>query len=221
MSLLKKPVKPIVLVIFAILGIITGLVSSHIFFTATGSTIFGWSPATPAIKNQYSGAELTSLAFDVLEHIKEGDFNALAAAAHPDFGVVFSPSPTINLAANMRFDSAQIAQFATDTTNYVWGVRNGSGEPISLTPVEYFAQFVYSDDFINAPIIGVDRIVRSGNALENITEEFPGVRFVDFHIPGGERDTPEDLDWSTLRLGFEKHAGRLWLTVVVHSTWTV
>ena len=153
-------------------------------------------------------------------YIKDGDFAALSRFAHPDFGIVFSPHTTISLLTNRCFSAEQIAMFGTDTTVYVWGTHSCTGEPIDMTPVEYFAEYVYPMDYYAcASVIGVNRVVASGNALENTLDEFPNLLFVDFHIPGGERDAPDELDWSTLRLGFEEHDGRLWLTVILRSTW--
>lgn len=218
MICLKKVSPRYILVV--ILGIIAGVVSSNVIFSTTGFSLFGVHSENPPSYAGMDNADLAALAFEVLEYIRDGDFEALAEITHPDFGVVFSPSATITLAANRRFTAEQIAQFATDNTIYVWGI-NDIGEPIELTPVDYFARFVFSSDYFSASMIGINRIVRSGNALENITEEFPGVRFVDFHIPGEDRYPPDELDWSSLRLGFEEHEDKLWLTVIVHSRWTV
>jgi len=206
------------------MGIITFFIISIVLYLATGFSlggVFSSDRDHPHISSNASNVELTALAFNVLEYISDGDFESLSEVVHPDFGVVFSPGATINLTTNRRFNAEQIALFAGDSTIYVWGMRNGTGEPIELTPMDYINQFVLSSDYLNASIIGVDRIIRSGNALENITDEFPGVRFVEFHIPGEQRPGYDDLDWSTLRLGFERQDDRLWLTVIVHSTWTV
>lgn len=217
MSHLKKTVPRFALVL---IGLIVGVASASLIFSTTGFSIFGDLRDKTPTAADISNAQLTSLAFEVLEHIRDGDFEAIARVAHPDFGVVFSPGATINLSTNKSFSAEQIALFGSDNNIYVWGV-NDIGEPIELTPVDYFAEFVFSSDYLDASVIGINRIVRSGNALENISDKFPGIRFVDFHIPSEDRDTPDDLDWSSLRLGFEKLDDSLWLTVVVHSTWTV
>jgi len=213
--------KPIPGAIFIIIGMISGVAAASAIFAATGFSIFGERRGNAPGSDGINNAHLTALAFEVLGHIKDSDFESLSEVAHPDFGVVFSPSATINLSTNMRFSAEQIALFSTDGNIYVWGTHNDTGEPIRLTPAEYFAQFVFSSDYFNASILGIDRIIRSGNALENISDEFPGIRFVDFHIPDADRGTQDDLDWSSLRLGFEERDERLWLTVIVHSTWTV
>ncbi|NLA87952.1 MAG: hypothetical protein GX847_11880 [Clostridiales bacterium] len=66
----------------------------------------------------------------------------------------------------------------------------------------------------------MDKVIRSGNSLENIKEVFPNVRFVDFHLAGTDQESG-GLDWSSLRLGFEEFKGELRLTVILHSEWTV
>lgn len=208
-------------VLFVIICLLAGFITASVIFAVTGFSLFGLAPEKPLESAGVSNAELSALAYDVLDHIRDGDFAALSRVVHPDFGVVFSPQATVSLTVNRRFSAEQVALFEHDTNAYFWGFRDGSGEPIEITPAVYFSEYVFARDYCNASVIGINRIVRSGNALENITDEFPGVKFVDFHIPGGEKDTPEELDWSSLRLGFEEHEGALWLTVIINSRWTV
>jgi hypothetical protein len=213
--------KPIPRVLCILLGVIFGVVTTTAIFAAIGVPIFGGSAKERPSSGKVDKAELTALAYSVLASIKDGDYLALSRAAHPEFGVVFSPYATISLSTNRCFQANQIAAFGSDANLYVWGINNGSGEPIEVTPAEYFSRFVFDRDYTAAPIIGVNRIVRRGNALENITEVFPGVLFVDFHIPGGDRDSADELNWSSLRLGFEEHEGKLHLVLILRSIWTV
>ena len=199
---------------------IAGVVIASTLFAATGFTIFGNSRDEPPSRTELNNAELTALAYRILEYIKAGDYVSLSQAAHPEFGLVFSPRATITLSTNRYFQPEQIAAFGADTNAYVWGVRSGSGEPIEMTPKDYFANFVFDKDYTAASVVGINHIIRSGNALENITEVFPNVVFVDFHVTGGDRESPDDLAWSSLRLGFEEYEGSLWLTVIIHSEWT-
>lgn len=218
MSPLKKIKLRYVLIFLA--GILTYFTISIVIFLTTGLTLFGRNDNNHPVYDEISNAKLTSFAFDVLEFIRDENFLLLSETVHPDFGLVFSPSATITLNSNMRFSAQQVSQFPTDNTVYIWGIDD-AGVPIELTPIEYFNAFVLSCDYLNASLIGINRVVRSGNALENLVDTFPGVRFIDFHIPAEDRDTSDDLDWSSLRLGFEEHDNRLWLSVIVHSTWTV
>ena len=186
-----------------------------------GFSVFGGEREKPLSYDKVNNAELTALAFDVLEKIRDGDYPALSRATHSAFGVVFSPCATVDLKKNLRFSAEQIAAFGADSKNYVWGVYSLSGEPIEMTPAEYFSEFVLDRDYTCAAVVGVNHVVRSGNALENITYVFPDVLFVDFHFPGSDKDTAEEPDWSSLRLGFEEDDGKLRLTVILHSERTV
>jgi len=214
---IKKPLVPILLILN---GVIVGVLISSAIFAFTGYSLFAGTPRNVVPSDATGNTALTALAYSVLEQIRDDDFLALSQVAHPELGVVFTPYSTINLSTDRRFSADQIAMFDTDTTTYMWGVYNGSGEPMLLTPTEYFELFIPAESCLNASVIGVNQLVRSGNALENIADVFPNALFVDFHMPGSQEDTPEDYDWSSLRLGFEEYEGELRLVIIVHSRWT-
>ena len=224
MEVLHKTVKGTLLVFIGILlgfALITGVfaASRGAFF----SNIFGldyiYDKRLRELEITADSGELTRLAFSVLEYIKEGDYESLAEISHPEFGIVFSPYATINYTKSKCFMPDEIKKFDKNTNSFVWGVFDGSGDPIEMTISEYFGRFVYDKDFICATQIGVDYLVKTGNALENLADIFPGARFVDFHFPGDEKN--DGLDWSSLRLVFEEYNGGLRLAALVHSEWTV
>jgi hypothetical protein len=204
-----------------IAGVLAGIIISSAIYATTGISIFGQYRGKPAQSSKINNAELAQLAYTVLGYIRDSDYKELARIAHPEYGVVFSPYSTISLPTNKCFQAVQIEAFKEDKSLYVWGVYSGSGEPIELTPAGYFEEFVFRKDYYSAPIVGINHIVRSGNALENITDVFHDVQFVDYYIPGTETGGAEDLSWSSLRLGFEEYDGKLMLTVILHSVWTV
>ena len=214
---LKKSLQRILIILC---GVIAGAIISSVLFALTGFSLFGRVREETAPLAETTNAELTSLAYRIVNYIKTGDYSALSYVAHPEFGVVFSPRATVTLSTNRCFSPEQIAAFGADTNTYVWGIRNGSGEPIEMTPADYFAAYIFDKDYSEAALIGVNQIVRSGNALENITDVFPDVKFVDFYVAGGDRESAEGLSWSSLRMGFEEFEGSLMLTVIVHSEWT-
>jgi len=211
--MIKKSLFP-VLMIFC--GVIAGALIISAIYTFTGFSIFG-SSQKKTVSSGANNADMTMLAYQVLEYVKDEDYLALSHVVHPEFGVVLSPYATINLATDRRFSVEEVAEFGTDTSVYVWGVYNGRGEPIELTTAEYFEIFVPAAEFLEAKTIGINQVVRSGNALENITEVFPNVQFIDFHISSG--DTADEPDWSSLRLGFEEYRGYFRLVTIVYSTW--
>ena len=202
-----------------LIGVIAGIIISSAIYALTGFSIFTGNRREAVSADDTASADITMLAYTILDNIRDDDFAALSQVVHPEFGVVLSPCATINLTTARRFSAEQIAAIDTDTSIYVWGVYNGSGVPIELTPSDYFDQFVPAAAHMDAAIIGINQIVRSGNALENMTDVFPNVKFVDFHIPGGE--PIEEYDWSSLRLGFEEFDGSLKLVAIVYSKWAV
>ena len=72
-------------------------------------------------------------------------------------------------------------------------------------------------DFTQSRDYSIDEVYRSGNALENVKEVFPNARFVDFYIPGEDMD----INWRSLKLVFESHDGKLYLTAVIHGENTI
>lgn len=218
--------KVLTVLLLIVLGIAIGLSASLASYYFTGDRIFysilGTRVRTEAISigTDASNAELTDYAYTILGYLKDGDYELLKEQVHPEYGLCFSPYATINLTSNKVFTAATVGGFSQDHNKYLWGKYDGTGDPIELTPAEYFKAFVFDKDYTQASEIGVDAIIESGNSLENIKEEFPDIRFVDFHIPGTDDDAG-GLDWSSLRLGFEEYQGTLKLTLILHSEWTV
>ena len=202
-------------------GIVAGILISSALYATTGFSLFGEPPDRLPSYADVDNARLAEFAFDILELIKERDYAAISRLAHPEYGVVFSPCATVSFATNKRFSARQMAAFGDDKNIYVWGINSIGGDPIEMTPSDYFARYVFDRDYTSAAAVGLNHIVRSGNALENITEAFPDALFVDFHIPGVEKDASEEPEWSSLRLGFEEYNGTLRLTLILHSERTV
>jgi hypothetical protein len=166
----------------------------------------------------YSNKELVDLAYSVLACIKNNDFKELSKCVNPEYGLILSPYSTINLSSNQCFMPGKVATLDEDKEIYLWGTKDGTGEPIQLTAREYFAAYVYDCDYLNAPVVGINRIIRSGNSLENVKSIFPEGKFIDFYIPPASE---ESLDWHILRLVFEENGGSLKLSAIIHNQYTV
>lgn len=208
-----------------LLGFLIGAAALFVFFRLSDSAavkkmiVPDYSEARSGISVSADSSDLIDVALDVAGYIKNSDFESLSSIVHPTLGVVFIPYSTVDFSSNKCFSASEVAQFGTNTTKYVWGTMDGTGSPIEMTPEAYFARFVFNVDYTQASIIGIDHIVHSGNALENVTEEFPNSKFIDLFYPGTTEN--DNLDWSTLRLVFEEYEGKYMLTAVIHSEWTV
>lgn len=167
-----------------------------------------------------SNCILLSRAYTVLNALKDQDYAALSAMVHPQKGVTFTPYSTVDAQANLNFSAQDVARLANNTEKYIWGLTDGEGAPISMTMADYFATYVYNTDYTQAPVIGIDEIMASGNSLENVAEAYPEGRFVEFHFPGLQ-PTNQGFDWCSLKLVFEVYSGDYKLIAMIHSQWTI
>lgn len=158
-------------------------------------------------------------ALRAIELIKAKDWAGLAAMVHPEAGVRFTAYPYIELEKDKVFTAEQVAGFASDTTEYEWGFFDGIGDPIRLTFAQYFERFIYDKDFAQAPVIGRDRIVGTGNAIDNVKEAYPNGRFIEFYVPGTEQH--DGIDWRSLKLVFEQQGDAWYLVGIIHGEWTI
>ena len=207
-------------VIYAVAGLLAGvLLTLFTLYTLIPALTREKGSEAAADAAPVSNAALTEAALDTAAYLKNNDFEALAETVHPDYGVVFSPIATVNLASNLSFTARQVESFGSGTDKLIWGVRPDSGEPISMTVGEYFTRYVTNRDYTCAPVVTVNYTLRVGNARENVTDIFPGASFVDLCYPGTAE--AEYTDWSILRLVFEPYGEELRLAAVIHSEATV
>lgn len=94
---------------------------------------------------------------DVMNALKNKDAKALADYVHPEKGVRFTPYTRVSPENDMIVSKEDILVFFEDENLYLWGYYDGSGEEIKLTPAQYYDEFVYSEDFINAKEIGYNQ----------------------------------------------------------------
>ena len=161
---------------------------------------------------------LLQCAQSVLKILRDRDFEGLAAMAAKG-GVTFSPYAFVEESA-VKLDAGQLAALKMEDT-FMWGLYDGSGDPINLTVSEYIDRFVYDKDFMNeTSLIGIDTLVQTGNTIVNLKEAFPNARFIEFAILGTNPDYG-GMDWASLRLIFQIEDGDFMLAGVVHDQWTI
>lgn len=156
----------------------------------------------------------------VLTALEEGDFETVASYVHPEKGVTFTPYSTVVPDVDLCFTQAQVKNLSTDQSIYVWGVWDGLGDPISLGVTEYFDTFVTSQDFTQAPNIGIDNSQSFGNSIENVAAIFTQGRYVEYYYPQVDPELM-GFDWCALKLVFEVYNNQWALVGIIHSQWTV
>lgn len=162
---------------------------------------------------------LLERASQVLESLKQEDYTALSQLVHPRQGVTLTPYSTVDHYCDNVLSREQIAGLPEDERLYTWGLAVGSGAPIRCTSKDYFARYVFNADYTEAPQVGIDTVLISGNALENVADAYPNGRFVEYHFPGID-PALEGFDWCSLKLVFELWNNDWYLVGIVHGEWT-
>lgn len=163
---------------------------------------------------------LLQLSNEILAAVKQKNFEKLAAFVHPVSGVRFSPYAFVDTMNHQRILPSQLINISQQKKALIWGTRDGSGEPIKQNINKYFDEFVYDADFINAPQKAVNKILASGNSLNNLTTIYPTADLTEFYFPGFDPKYA-GMDWKTLRLVFQTENSRLWLIAIIHDQWTI
>lgn len=148
------------------------------------------------------------------------DANIISKYVHPDKGVRFTPYTYISLENDLVFSKERLLYFFKDKKQYLWGRYDGSGEKIRLTPKKYYKEFIYSKDFKNAPEVGYNEVLSSGNMYENQFEIYDNPIIVEYYFPGFDPKY-DGMDWKSLRLVFENYEGEWKLVGIIHNQWTI
>jgi hypothetical protein len=169
---------------------------------------------------EYIKSIIEKRATDVLTAIKNYDMKKLAGAVHPDKGVRFSPYAHVDVDRNLVFTAEEVKKLAADSTPYLWGYYDGSGEPITLKFSDYRKKFIYDVDFINAEQVGYNKTLGLGNSVNNSFEVYKNSIIVEYHFSGFDPEYA-GMDWRSLRLVFEKKNDIWYLVGIIHDQWTI
>lgn len=178
----------------------------------------GGSP-TPMAVSPYPGMSVMAAALEVLDALRTNDYAILATYVDPANNLKLAPYQYVDISGTLELTPSQVSTIPTLPTVYPWGNEPGSGNLISLLPVDYFAQYVYDEDYYLAPIVGMNNIVSSGNMINNIPTVFPTADYVEFLFPSFD-PSYNGLDWSSITLVFTTDSGMPMLLAIVHGEWT-
>jgi hypothetical protein len=159
--------------------------------------------------------DLQSAADDVLLSMSAGDFASVASWVG-DRGLTFTPYSYADPAVDRTVTAEELASFAGSDAVQVWGIYDGSGDPIELTAADYWARFVWNADYTQADTVTVNGIAQGGNSIENVAEAYPDDQYVEYHFDQIDPQY-EGIDWCSLKLVFEPLDGGWQLVGIIHS----
>ncbi len=183
-----------------------------------GSSISS-SAASSAQATSVLPAELAPLSASVLTALKTKDAQALAQLAHPESGVRITPFTYVS-EDDVVLASADLGGIFQSTKTYHWGVEDGSGQPIDGTFAAYYDKYLWDHDFTATPEVTLNRTMDRGSSTDNARDFYgPDAQVVEYHFPGFDPQYA-GMDWSSLRLVFQKaNDGKWYVTGLIHDRW--
>jgi hypothetical protein len=153
----------------------------------------------------------------VVQALKSKDMDALAALAHPDRGVRFTPYSYVDDKSDVKLDARQLRGAMGDRAVRHWGDFDGTGAPINMTFAQYYARFVFDVDFTSA----TKRPKEFGeNSIDNASQVYgKRARVIEFYWPGDP--SRSGMDWRALRVVMEPKEGTYYLVGIIHAEWTI
>jgi len=156
----------------------------------------------------------------ILSALKEKNMAKLSEFVHPEKGLRFTPYANIDTQKDLVFSVEDIPGLFDEDKVRDWGIYDGSGAPIDLTFSEYYAKFVYDQDFLAAPQMVFDQILQRGNTLNNFSEAYPLGVSMEYYFPEFDPQY-EGMDWESLKLVFEQVGTDWYLVGIIHEQWTI
>ncbi|USB33208.1 hypothetical protein [Paenibacillus sp. YPG26] len=157
----------------------------------------------------------------VIRALKSGNMETVAAWAHPEKGVRFSPYAYVDKEKDQVLTREELTNAMASKTVRVWREYAGNGDVIKLTYAKYHKKFVYDANFMEDAKIGLNKSLGKGTTINNLNEVYPKEThdFIEFHIDGIDPKY-EGMDWRSLRLVFEKIGEDRALVGIIHDQWT-
>jgi len=177
-------------------------------------------PDKPEPEKESEKDQLLRTGSEILVLLKEHNYARLSDYIDPHKGLLFSPYAYIDTTHNLILSSGELVETARKDRKLFWGMHDGSGDSINLTLREYGKAFIYTDHFLDAKLVQINKSAAKGNMINNIAAVFGDCSWIEYYFPGHEAKY-EGMDWSALRLVFQKNGEKLYLVAIIHDQWTV
>jgi len=156
----------------------------------------------------------------ILTMLKNKKYKMLSEFIHPTLGLRFSPYAYIDTTTNLKFTAVNFFEKSKLQTILKWGNYDGSGDEILLTIEKYLEKFVYSADFLNADKTSLNKMIGTGNSLNNLETIYKNCNYTESYFAGFD-EKYDGMDWCCLRLVYKKYQSKNYLIAIVHDQWTI
>lgn len=169
--------------------------------------------------NEEEKLSIRELSDQIIDALDKRDMKFISQYVHPVKGLLFSPYAYLADEA-VVIEKEAVSTMLDSNEAFDWGLYDGIGTPIELTPPEYFDEFLNMTPYQQADQILVDDIQKRGNTINNIREKFPDAEIIEYFQEGSEEYA--GMDWSSVLLVYEHdETSGLQLVAVVRDMWTI
>lgn len=155
----------------------------------------------------------------LVEAIEREDMVTIAHFVHPEKGLLFSPYVHVDDSA-VVIEQVDIANLLLSDEVFTWGVYDGKGTPIELTPAGYFEKFLDMTPYEETEEILINDLQNRGNTINNMREKFPNATIIEYYHEGSEEYGGND--WSSVLFVFEEDIdGVNQLIAIIRDMWTI
>lgn len=161
---------------------------------------------------------ITRLNNEILQILKNKQYDKLSAYIHPEKGMTFSMYAFVSPKEDKHFTRAEFEKYLPSKTLFTWGSMDGSGDLYKASLRDYLSKWVYSKDFTTGKLT-FNEFSGAGNSLNNLREVYKEADFTENYIKSPDAD--HEMDWKTLRMVFEPYQGTYYLTAIINDQWTI
>lgn len=155
----------------------------------------------------------------IIDALDNEDMQTVSEYVDPEKGLTFSPYVYVMDDA-VKFDKEDVPTMLAGPEEFDWGDSDGKGEPIELTPEDYFDEFMDMEPYQDPDDVLVDDPQDRGNTKNNIKDVFPDATVIEYYNKGS--DEYAGIDWESVNLVYEENdAGDLQLVAIVRDMWTI
>lgn len=164
-------------------------------------------------------ADVQEVSDKIITALDERDMDTVAEYVDPEKGLTFSPYVYVTDDA-VRFDKEDVPSMLDSDEAFVWGDYDGKGDPIELTPADYFDEFIDMEPYLEPDDVLVDDPQDRGNTKNNIKDVFPNTTVIEYYNDGS--DEYGGIDWQSVDLVYDENdTGELQLVAIVRDMWTI